>query len=232
MFRCRNIAAVCALAAVMIAGAPGLVAKSRLAVELELVLAVDTSASVDSREFDLQMKGLAAAFRDPGVVAAVRRIGSVAVVLVQWGGPLSQATSVDWTYVFDAESAARFADRIESARRLYLVEETAIAQALDFATRLFDENGFDGRRRVIDVSGDGPNNYGYHPDIVRDWAVAAGITVNGLAILNEHADVDRYYRDHVIGGPGAFVIRAADYLDFAPAIRRKLIREISGAPMV
>jgi len=217
----------CAVAALVGAGAVGLAAEPRLSVALELVLAVDTSASVDAQEFDLQMRGLAAAFRDPGVVAAVRRSGDIAVTLVQWGGPQSQATSVDWSHVFDVESAGRFADRIAGARRLFLIEKTAIAPLLGFAMRQFYGNGFDGRRRVIDVSGDGPSNDGSHPGIMRDRVVADGITVNGLAILNEHADVDRHYRDHVIGGPGAFVMRAADYRDFADAIRRKLIREIA-----
>ena len=155
----------------------------------------------------------------------------IAVTLVQWGGPLSQAVAVDWATVFDAASAARFAERIAASRRLYLVERTAIAHVLDFAMGLIDGNDFDGRRQVIDVSGDGPNNYGYHPDRMRDWAVAAGITVNGLAILGEHPDVAGYYRDHVIGGPGAFLVLAADYRDFARAIRLKLRREIEGAPL-
>ncbi len=230
MFRCRRGAAVRAVAAFVIAGASGLAAEPRVSVDLELVLAVDTSASVDAREFDLQMTGLADAFRDPGVLAAVRRPGGIAVALVQWGGPGSQAVSVGWAHVFDADSAVRFADAVAGSRRLFLMEETAIAPLLYFAMGLFDDNGFDGRRRVIDVSGDGPNNTGFYPGIMRDWVVAAGITVNGLAIRNEHADVDRHYRDHVIGGPGAFVMRAADYRDFADAIRRKLIREIAGTP--
>ncbi len=230
MFRWRRGAAVRALAAFVIAGASGLAAEPRVSVDLELVLAVDTSASVDAREFDLQMTGLAEAFRDPRVIAAVRRPGGIAVALVQWGGPRSQVVSVGWAHVFDADSAARVAATVAGSRRLFLMEETAIAPLLYFATGLFHDNGFDGRRRVIDVSGDGPDNSGIHPGIMRDWVVAAGITVNGLAILNEHADVDRHYRDHVIGGPGAFVMRAADYRDFADAIRRKLIREIAATP--
>ncbi len=227
MFRWRRGAAVRALAALVVAGGSGLAAEPRVSVELELVLAVDTSASVDAREFDLQMTGLAEAFRDPRVVAAVHHSGGIAVALVQWGGPRSQAVSVGWAHVFDADSAARFAATIAGSRLLFLMEETAIAALLDFAMGLFDDNGFDGRRRVIDVSGDGPNNTGMHTGIMRDWVVATGITVNGLAILDEHADVDRHYRDPVIGGPGAFVMRAADYRDFANAIRRKLIREIA-----
>ena len=193
----------------MIAGGSGSAAEPRVSVELELVLAVDTSASVDSRQFDLQMTGLAEAFRDPRVIAAVRRSGGIAVTLVQWGGPGSQAVSVAWAHLFDADSAAGFAAAVAGSRRRFLIEETAIAPLLYFATGLFDDNGFDGRRRVIDVSGDGPSNTGVHPGIMRDWVVATGITVNGLAILDEHAVVDRHYRDHVIGGPGAFVMRAA-----------------------
>ncbi len=169
MFRCRRGAAVQAVAAFVIAGASGLAAEPRISVDLELVLAVDTSASVDSREFDLQMTGLADAFRDPVVIAAVRRPGGIAVALVQWGGPGSQAVSVGWAHVFDADSAARFADAVAGSRRLFLMEETAIAPLLYFAERLFDDNGFDGRRRVIDVSGDGPDNSGIDPSIMRDW---------------------------------------------------------------
>ena len=208
-------------------------AQAQVPVQLELVLAVDTSASVDAGEFDLQMRGLADAFRDAGVIDAIRGAGpgGIAVALVQWGGPLSQAVAVGWTNVSDARSARRFADRIAASERLYLVERTAIAHVLRYAMRLFDGNGFRGRRRVIDVSGDGPNNYGYHPDGMRDWAADAGITVNGLAILNEHPDVDRYYGRHVIGGPGAFLVTATDYRDFARAIRLKLIQEIEGWPM-
>ena len=202
------------------------------AVELELVLAVDASGSVDNDEFALQVRGLAAAFRDPRVVAAIESqgAGGIAVAVMQWSSPGNQIVAVDWTPIADAASAAAFAERIEGAGRL-LYGETAIAHALRFATGLFASGAFEGRRKVIDLSGDGPNNYGGMTTRIRDLAVAAGMTINGLAILNEYAELDRYYEAEVIGGRGAFVMTAADYADFATAIRNKLVREISGPPI-
>lgn len=199
-------------------------------VGLELVLAVDTSGSVDNGEFDLQRRGLAAAFRDPTVVAAIRSAGRVAVSLVQWSGPDEQGVDVAWFTVSDGQSAAALANRIDATERRYY-GTTAITALLYDAVAMLRANRIEGLRQVIDISGDGPNNSGQDPDRVRDWAVAAGITVNGLAILNEDSTLDRYYRDHVIGGPGAFLIDARDYRAFAAAIRAKLIREIRGAPV-
>ena len=202
------------------------------AVELELVIAVDASGSVDNGEFALQVQGLANAFRDPKVVAAIEGQGAagIAVAVLQWSSPGNQIVAVDWTAVADAASASDLAERIESAGRL-LHGETAIAHALRFASGLFAHGDFEGRRKVIDLSGDGPNNFGGVPRQVRDLAVAAGVTINGLAILNEYAELDRYYEDEVIGGPGAFVMTAVDYQDFANAIRNKLLREIAGPPI-
>ena len=199
-------------------------------VELELVLAVDASGSVDNWEFNLQRRGLAAAFRDPGVIAAIQGAGTVAVALVQWAGPDEQAVAVSWVTVFDAASAAALADRIEGSQRRYY-GTTSITALLLGAVAMLQANRIEGRRQVIDVSGDGPNNSGQDPDWVRDWAVSTGITINGLAILNETADLGRYYREHVIGGLGSFLIDASNYQGFAEAIRRKLIREIRGAPI-
>lgn len=201
-------------------------------VDLELVLAVDASGSVDAYEFALQMRGIAAAFRDPEVQAALTATGDrgVAVVLVQWSGRRQQAVVVDWLRLFDAVSADRFAAQVEGAGRLIL-GETAVASALDFARELLTHNSFQGHRQVIDISGDGPNNAGRAPEAARDEATAAGITINGLAIINEILDLDHYYREHVIGGPDAFLVRARDYEDFAEAMRVKLIREIRGAPI-
>ena len=200
--------------------------------ELELVIAVDASGSVDNREFALQVQGLASAFRDPRVVAAVESHGvaGIAVAVMQWSSPGNQIVAVDWTAVADAASASALAERIESAGRL-LYGETAIAHALRFASGLFAHGNFDGRRKVINLSGDGPNNFGGVTGQVRDLAVAAGMTINGLAILNEYAELDRYYAAEVIGGPGAFVMTATDYQDFADAIRNKRVREIEGPPI-
>ncbi len=201
-------------------------------VDLELVLAVDASGSVDPPEFELQTRGLALAFRDPEVLAALeaRARHGVAVSLMLWSGRSQQVVAVDWTLIRDARAAHAFAGRIDAAPRRFQ-SETAIANALAFALRLLDQNRFQGGRQVIDVSGDGPSNVGGAPDPMRDAAAAASITINGLAILNESPTLDLYYAEHVIGGPDAFLLVAKDFSDFALAIRRKLLREIESAPI-
>ena len=203
-------------------------------VELELVLAVDSSFSVDREEFDLQMSGLARAFRDPRVVAAIRAFGAhgIAVCLVQWADNWDHSMALDWTAIHDADSAETFARRLEQTPRLIVGASTSITGALRFAMRQFDRNEFEGRRLVIDLSGDGRHNQSTGPAVQRAMAVNMGITINGLAILNEDHQLDRYYRDHVIGGTGAFVMTADSYRDFAAAIVLKLVREISGSPLV
>lgn len=202
-------------------------------VDLELVLAVDSSFSVDREEFDLQMKGLARAFRDPRVIAAIRASGDhgIAVCLAQWADNGQQSMALDWTAIHDAGSAETFARRLEQTPRLIVGASTSITGALRFAMRQFERNGFEGRRLVIDVSGDGRHNQSTGPAAQRERAVNMGITINGLAILNEDHQLDRYYRDHVIGGTGAFVMTTDSYRDFAEAIVRKLVREISGSPL-
>lgn len=207
--------------------APG--AAAQTAVDLELVLAIDTSGSVDTYEFSLQTRGIAEALRDPEIHAALRAYATrgVAMAAMQWSSRRQQAIAVDWMVVSDAASAVTFADRLERTGRLIL-GETAIADALSLAVDMLASNAFDGDRQVIDISGDGPTNSGGDPDPVRDAAVALGVTINGLAILNEVWDLDQYYREHVTGGPGAFVIAAKDYGDFGHAMRLKLLREIQG----
>ncbi len=200
-------------------------------VDLELVLAVDASSSVSTAEFDLQIQGLARAFRDPQVLQAVRALGELglAVSLVQWSGERKQVLAVDWTLVAGPEEANAFADQVAAVPRFVIGGGTAIAGALKFAMGQLDGNAFQGRRRVIDVSGDGRANLGAQPASLRDQAVALGITINGLAILNEEVALAEYYRAQVIGGPGAFVITANDYQSYALAILAKLLREIAGA---
>ena len=199
-------------------------------VELELLLALDISQSVDAAEYALQARGLAAAFRHPDVLAAIRAAGDdgVAVSLVQWADIGQQSVVVDWTEISSAASAEALARRIERMPRLVLGSGTAISDALEVSIPLFWGNGFEGRRRVIDVSGDGSDNRGPMPERQRDRAISLGITINALAIRNEEPFLDTFYRNHVIGGTGAFVMTAADYVDFAEAIVRKLIREIAG----
>jgi hypothetical protein len=209
-------------------------ARGQTPVELELVLAVDASSSVTGWEFNLQMMGLAGAFRDPAVQGAVRAAGDngIAVALVQWSGRDRQILAVDWTAIRDASGAEEFAAEIDATPRFITGGSTAIGNAIKFSTELIEYNRFDGRRRVIDVSGDGRTNQGVQTKKYRDNAVSKAITVNGLTILNEDPSVDAYYRSAVIGGNGAFLVTATDYKDFARSIRLKLIREIGGPPLV
>ncbi len=202
-------------------------------VELELMLAVDASSSVDDGEFELQMRGLAEAFRDPAVQTAIRDAGGngVAVALMQWSDGVRQEMPVDWTLLRDSESAIVFADRIAATGRQIPGGGTAIYGAVNFSIHALDRNGFDGRRRVIDISGDGRSDLMVPTLAARNLAVARGISINGLAILNDYPTLDRYYRRNVIGGAGAFVMTATDYKSFAAAIMAKLIREITQAPI-
>lgn len=206
-------------------------AAAQTQVPLELILAVDASGSVSADEFDLQVKGIADAFRDPAVISAIVGAGhgGIAVALMQWSSPGHQVVAVNWQQVSDRASAVLLAQKIISVGRLIL-GETAIDRALRFATAEISTNDYSGRRQVIDLSGDGVTNWGGLPDEARDAAVANGITINALAILNEQPDLDRYFQNHVIGGLGAFVVTASDYEDFARAIRLKLIEEIQGRP--
>jgi hypothetical protein len=197
-------------------------------VALELVLAIDTSASVDEREFMLQVAGIAQAFRHPEVIAAIESLGGLgmAVTLVQWSGPESSGQVLPFTQVHDARTAKAFGFLVSLTQRRSTTGTTAMANAVRIAAALVDGNGFAGERRVIDVSGDGRNNT--PPDIegVREEVVARGFTINGLAILNDDPELDRYFRNSLIGGKDAFVEVAADYENFAQAMRQKLIREI------
>ena len=221
-----------ALAPVLCAMAPSSPVQAR-PVELELVLAVDVSQSVSRQEFALQMVGYAQAFRNQQVLGAIRAAGDhgIAVALVQWANPAQMSVAIGWTHVWDAESAARLAQRIELVRRAYFRGGTAISSALAFCLPLFEANGFEGGRKVIDLSGDGTENRGPEPGPVRDLAVALGVTINGLAIVTDRADLDRYFESQVIGGSDAFVVTALDYRDFARAIVTKLVREISRQPL-
>jgi hypothetical protein len=194
-------------------------------VDLELVLAVDSSSSVTSWEFELQMRALAEAFRAPDVQNAIRTTGELGIVV-------SLVLAVDWGQIYDQASALAFADKIDNTPRLVSGGSTAIGSAMMFSQSLIARNAYEGRRKIIDVSGDGRTNQGIQSAQARDLLVAAGTTVNGLAILNEDPSVDSYYLRYVIGGAAAFIITAKNYKDFARAIRQKLVREIGGPPMV
>lgn len=215
-------------------------AKADTPVDLELALGIDVSRSVDFTEGKLQREGYIKAFRDPEVIRAIRAgiLGRIAVAYFEWAGPFHSEVVQDWTVIDSAESARAFADALAKSSPS-VARRTSISGAIDFALPWFTKNGFEGTRRVIDISGDGPNNWGDLVVKARDRAVAAGVTINGLPILDDGGsmfarynipNLDLYYRDCVIGGPGAFLVVAADFKDFARAIRRKLILEIAGRP--
>ena len=198
-------------------------------VDLALVLAVDASGSVDQVRFELQKQGYAAAFRHPRVVGAITSgpTQSIAVVMMQWTGPALQVVAVPWTRISDAASAGAFADRIAAAPRALFGGGTSISGAIDASMGLLFDNPHPATRRVIDISGDGSNNRGRPASAARDEAVAQGVGINGLPILALEHDLDRYYEQNVIGGPGAFVIAAKDFETFGEAILKKLIAEIA-----
>ena len=213
---------------------PAAGAASARPVDLQLVLAIDVSSSIDRSEYLLQVQGLAAAFRSAEVGEALDRFAprGIAVAVMQWASESIQRQVVAWTWLVDEAGRIAFARRLATMRRIDHEGVTAIALAIRAAFGLFRSNGFEGGRRVIDVSGDGKSNQGPAVGLERRRAVAAGVTINGLAILNEQPFLHDFYRQNVIGGPGAFVMTAADYADFADAMKAKLVREISGAGLV
>ena len=226
------LAAVIALVAAALGGATP--APAGTPVELVLVLAVDVSSSVDDGEFELQMQGIVAAFRHPGVQAAIRATGDrgIAVALIQWFDFVLQRKTVDWTLLRDGAGATALADDIAAAGRAFPGGGTAIYGVINFALYEFDTNGYDGRRQVIDVSGDGRSDLLVPTTSARDRAVARGVAINGLVILGNEPGLIRYYRENVIGGAAAFVMTADSFETFAAAIVTKLIREITDSPAV
>lgn len=215
------------------------------AVDVELVLAVDVSWSMDIGEQRIQRDGYVAAFRSADVQRAITEggHGRVAVTYVEWAGSFSQSVVVPWTLIDSREAADAFAYRL-SGEEPARARRTSIASAIDYSAGLFSGNGFAGVRKVIDVSGDGPNNEGRTVTDSRDDAAALGITVNGLPLMTSGKeaggtdrvylgwgaipDLDRYYSNCVIGGPGAFMIPVNDWAQFPEAVRRKLVLELAG----
>lgn len=196
--------------------------------KLALVLALDVSGSVDQKEYRLQTKGLAQAFRTPEIMAAIRFPGNsaIAATVLQWSGDPHQLQVIGWTLLSDESSIRAFADKIDRVERAFTPYSTAIGNALTYSANLFKTNPYTCDRQVIDVSGDGPNNEGEDVEPARNRVVAAGITVNGLAILGPRKFLTTYYRESVTGGSGAFVITANTFKDYPEAIRKKLLREI------
>ena len=209
--------------------------------DMTLVLVSDVSRSVDDSEFQLQKDGYHAAFTDPRVIAAIQGgvLGTIAVAYVEFAGGEDVRTVLGWTVLQDAASARSFAERLKAAPRSFW-GRTAIGSGIDLAARALAGSGIAAQRRVIDVCGDGTSNSGRPVTDARDNAVKAGITINGLAIINDHpvswsfahvqppGGLVKYYREHVIGGPGAFVLEVHDFHTFGEAMTRKLVTEISG----
>lgn len=213
-------------------------------VDVALVLVADVSRSIDDSEFQLQKQGYADAFTNPRVLAAITggMFGRISVAYVEFAGADEVRTVIDWTMVGDAASAGSFTDRLQAAPRSFW-GHTSISAGVDRAMQLFAETGFQASRRVIDVSGDGTNNDGREARAARDDAVAAGVTINGLTITNDHpvswtfahvqppGGLGNWYRENVTGGTDSFVEEVHDFHDFGEALIRKLITEISqGTP--
>ncbi|MBT6138437.1 MAG: DUF1194 domain-containing protein [Rhodospirillaceae bacterium] len=209
------------------------IAHADLPVDLELVLAIDSSASVDADEFASQLGGLAKAFRSADLLRAITSgaHGRVAVALVEWSSADRQRLNIPWRLIADRASAEALAKDIETAPRLVETGATSISSAIVFALAQFEANAFEAPRRVIDISGDGENNHGAKLKGARQAADALGVTVNALAIENEVVGLSAYFRQQVIAGPGAFAERARDYVDYVEAIQRKLLREIGPVPI-
>lgn len=214
-------------------------AQAEEAVDVALVLAVDVSRSIDEDEARLQREGYRNAISDPVVVAAIRggMIGAVAIAYVEWAGIEYQRTILPWQRIATAMEAQAWASALAEAPRSSL-SWTSISGALRHSRALFAECPWEATRQVIDVSGDGVNNSGPPADTERDLTLAAGITINGLPIINDRptfgrmppVPLDDYYRENVIGGDGHFMIVAEDFESFGVAVKRKLIREIATLP--
>ena len=220
------------LAAPTVAAAQAVAAPGKtVPVDIELVLAVDVSRSIDADEFELQRQGYARAIVSPAVLSAIQTgsIGAIAVTYVEWSGADQQRTVVDWTLVRDQGSAQDFAAAILAAPRSFAAY-TSISGAIDYSAGLIRDSGYRALRQVIDVSGDGANNDGRPVTTARDEALAAGITINGLPIVEVEPGLDAYYRENVIGGRDAFTIVAQNLGSFADAVMRKLLIEVASAP--
>ena len=212
-------------------------------VDLALVLVSDVSRSVDDAEFKMQKQGYQTSFNDPRVLAAIRggAIGAIAVAYVEFAGSYEVKTVMDWRIVRDAASVRAMTDAIEAAPRSFW-GRTSISAGIDRAMQLLAEAPLEAQRRVIDVAGDGTNNSGRDVNAARDDAVRAGVTINGLAIINEHpvsytfahvqppGGLTEWYRQNVIGGPGSFVVEVREFSAFGEAMTRKLINEIAALP--
>ncbi|WP_419901215.1 DUF1194 domain-containing protein [Kiloniella sp.] len=208
-------------------------------VDLELVLAVDVSHSVDDYEASLQRQGYIDALRDPAVIRAISSgpFGRIAVTYIEWAGEHYQRTVIDWTLLEGTQSANAFADRL-STLSIGTAPSTSISRAIDYSINEIFHNDFLSKRAVIDISGDGPNSDGRHVTQSRNDAIALGITINGLPILSSRPNpnglgapsawLGAYYSKNVIGGENAFLIEVFEFETFSSTLKEKLKREIKG----
>jgi hypothetical protein len=238
----RIAAAAVALVCTLGIGSGPHPAQAAEAVDMLLVLAADVSRSIDDGEFELQRKGYAAALTDPRVLRAIvsGNHHAIAVTFIEWSGGHDQKVVVDWSIVRDEEGAGGVAAAIEAAPRSF-IGRTSIGEAIDFAMTRFAAAPATADRKIIDISGDGTSNAGRAVAEARDDAVAKGVTINGLAIINTAANpgyafhthppggLPKYYEDNVIGGSGAFVLQVENFDTFSEAITRKLLAEIAAA---
>ena len=225
-----------ALLGSLITLAAGTSAKADTPVDLQLVLAVDVSRSIDEVEAELQRRGYIEALTNNRVIDAILsgEHKRIAVCYTEWAGTHYQMVVIDWTLIDSAGAARRFADKLAEAPRTSQ-SWTAVGAALAFAGQRFDNSGYSSRRHVIDISGDGRTNDGPPAEMIRDKLVAQGIVINGLPVMMNRTNfgrppdtgLDEYYEENVTGGPGSFVISAVNFEDFGRAVRTKLIREIS-----
>ena len=200
-------------------------------VDVELVLAVDVSGSVNTPRYNAQKNGYIAAFRNSDLHDAIAdgALGSIAVVYMEWSGTFQQSERVAWTQISSAAEANDFANAIASITTRAYSGMTSISGAIDWSVDSIDTNNFTGTRQVIDISGDGPNNQGRSVTAARNDAVNAGMVINGIAIEEVTTiNLTDYYRDNVIGGPNSFVLTATTFEDFEAAILQKLQIEITG----
>jgi hypothetical protein len=205
-------------------------AKAQEQVDLNLVLAIDCSYSVDATEFDLQIHGTAAAFTNPVIINAITsgKYGKIAVAVIQWSNTRNQIVTVPWTIVSNQIDAYKLAVAIKSQTRKTAEGATSMSSAINKAANMLLSAPYKADRLAIDIAADGENNAGERIEQVRDKTISLGITINGLSILNEVGYLNYYFQNRVIGGEGAFVQIANSYSDFGEAIRKKLLREIFG----
>jgi hypothetical protein len=206
-------------------------------VDLELLLLVDVSRSMSAAELDLQRQGYVEALRSDSVAAALGRAltGRIALAYVEWAGEKRQRVIQDWVLIESRDDLFAVAEVLANDHST-TQSRTSISGALRYGAAYLDANEFNGLRRVIDISGDGPNNQGGEVTATRDAVVAGGITINGLPLMTQDGvfmripDLDAYYENCVIGGPGAFLVPVNKWEDFGPAVTQKLVLEIAGLP--